>query len=251
MSSSPLAGKTALVTGGAQRIGRAIALALADEGADVIIHYNTSADAAQDTCADIARRGVRAWALQADLQEGDAPERLARQGLEEAGSVHLLVNNASWFHRSRLGDLTPEDLALNMRLHAYAPLALSRALMAALPPGERGRVVNLLDAYLHTYQRSHVAYNLSKRALHTLTRMLALELAPDVTVNAVSPGVILPPPDEPPESVEPLVAKVPLQRPGEVSEIVAAVMFLLRADYVTGQVLYVDGGAALRAEGNV
>ena len=251
MSPSPLAGKTALVTGGAQRIGRAIALALAEEGADVIVHYNTSGDAAQETCAEIARRGVRASAVQADLAAPEGPERLARECLESADALHLLINNASWFHRSRLGDLTADDLALNMRLHAYAPLVLSRTLMAALPPGERGRIVNLLDAYLHTYQRSHVGYNLSKRALHTLTRMLALELAPDVTVNAVSPGVILPPPDEPPESVAPLVAKVPLRRPGEVAEIVGAVMYLLRADYVTGQVLYVDGGAAMRAEGNV
>lgn len=251
MSSSPLAGKTALVTGGARRIGRAIALALAEEGAHVIVHFNTSADAAQDTCAEVARRGVRAHSLQADLAAPGEPERLARECLAEEGAVHLLVNNASWFHRSRLGDLSADDLALNMRLHAYAPLALSRTLMAALPPGESGRIVNLLDAYLHTYQRSHIGYNLSKRALHSLTRMLALELAPDVTVNAVSPGVILPPPDEPPESVAPLVAKVPLQRPGEVAEIVAAVMYLLQADYVTGQVLYVDGGAAMRAEGNV
>lgn len=241
-----LTGKTALVTGAAKRIGRAIALALADQGANVIVHYNTSEREARATCAEIERKSVKAWAVQGDLSVPQAPEGLARECLDAAGAVQVVVNNASSFGLSEISDLTADELAQNMQIHALAPLTITRVLMGKLPHGEPGRVVNLVDAYVHSYQRTHMAYNLSKRALVSLTRMMALEFAPHVTVNAVAPGLILPPAEKTAEAPEALLANVPLERRGEIEDVVRAVLYLLRADFVTGQMVFVDGGANVR-----
>ena len=240
-----LMGRTALVTGAAKRIGRAIALALAEAGANVVVHFNRSSDAANATCAEITAAGVQCWQLGADLRDFAAAEGLARAATEAAGPVDILVNSASAFTRSELPHVTGQELGDALSLHAYSPLAISRGVIDGLPEGRTGRVVNLIDAYVYTYQREHLGYNLSKRALLSLTKMMALEFAPRATVNAVAPGVVLPAADEPAGVVEPLLRKVPLERAGEVSDVVGAVMFLLQADFITGQTLFVDGGANL------
>lgn len=240
-----LSGKTALVTGGAKRIGRELALALADEGANVIIHYNTAAAEAGAVCAEIEGRGVRSWDLQADLSAPDGGDGLARACIDAAGSVQIVINNASCFSRSCLAELTSQQLAEALNLHALSALVITRVLMGTLTEDEAGRVVNLTDAHVRSYMRSHVAYNLGKRALASLTEMMALEFAPNVTVNAIAPGVFLPTPGEPAEVAEALAAKAPLGRGGDMHEIVDAMLYLLGADFVTGQTIYVDGGARL------
>ena len=240
----PLPGRTALVTGGAKRVGRAICLALAREGVNVVVHYNSSDAEAEQTCRELTAFGVQAWPLRGDLSDPDACERLVAACRATAGAVDIVVNSASEFVASCLAALDLEELARAMQVHALAPLQLIRGLLG-LPPTMPGRVVNMLDAHLQPPQRMHVAYNLSKRALQALTEMLAIEMAPLVTVNAVAPGIILQAPGQSQATFERMARANPLGRPGEVHEVVEAVMYLLQADFVTGQVLYVDGGARL------
>ncbi|MGD0090723.1 MAG: SDR family oxidoreductase [Planctomycetota bacterium] len=240
---SSLAGKTALVTGAAKRLGRAVALALAREGVNVIVHYSTSASEAEATAREIRRQRVKAWTLRADLAEPAQVQGLFAEALKVAGPVAYLVNNASVFAPSRLTDFTAEELQANVQLNALAPLFLARALAAQ---HRAGAVVNFLDARIADYDREHAAYHLSKRMLHSLTKMMALEFAPLVRVNAVAPGLILPPPGKDEAYLRRLVNTNPLHRIGTPEGVAAAAVFLLRSEFITGQVIYVDGGRHLK-----
>ena len=246
VAARPMTGKTALVTGAGKRLGRAIALALAGEGVGVYLHYHRSAGEAEQVAAEVRAKGVRAWTAAADLADPDGARRLMVGALEAAGSIEILVNNASIFPAGRILDTTPEDIARNVNVHAVAPLVLVQAMAAQ---GIEGHVVNLLDSRITDYDRAHAAYHLSKRMLFTLTRMLALELAPKVVVSAVAPGLILAPPGEDDGYLERLAHTNPLQRHGDEQDIVDAVLYLLRSRFVTGQVLFVDGGRHMK--GNV
>jgi NAD(P)-dependent dehydrogenase (short-subunit alcohol dehydrogenase family) len=236
-------GKTALVTGAAKRLGRAAALALAAEGAHVAIHYRLSADEAEETACAVRACGVKAWTFAADLADPAAVEDLAVRVLDIAGSLDILINNASTFLEDRLTDVTPEDMARSLQLHAMAPLVLSRRFAAQ---GREGCIVNLLDARVADYDRDHVSYHLGKRALFSLTRMMAAEFAPRVRVNAVAPGLILPPEGKDETYLEQLASTNPLQRYGSPEMVADAVVYLVKACFVTGQVIYVDGGRHLR-----
>ena len=234
-----LTGKTALVTGAAKRIGRATALTLAAEGVHVIIHYRTSHESADEVAAEARDRGVNAWTIQANLHEPAEAEGLLPRAADTAGSVQILINNASIFTESRMTDFTVEDLADNLQVNAMAPLLISRAFAAQ---GVEGAIVNFLDTRLVEYDRRHAAYHLSKRMFFTLTRMMALEFAPDIRVNAVAPGLILPPPGEDRSYLQRLASRNPLRRVGTLKGITDAVLFLLRSEFITGQVIFVDGG---------
>ncbi|MFW6133900.1 MAG: SDR family oxidoreductase [Planctomycetota bacterium] len=239
----PLVNKTALVTGAGRRIGRATALALAADGADVVVHYNRSAEAAEGTAEAVRAGGRRAWALQCDLGDPSAAGALMDRAVAEAGAVDILVNNASAFTTDVITEATPARIEASIRLHAEAPLLLSRALAAQ---GRSAHVVNLLDARVVDYDRGHASYHLGKRMLLTLTRILAMELAPQVAVNAVAPGAILPPPDAEQSDLEKLADAAPLRRVGSVESVTDAVRFLVTRRFVTGQVLYVDGGRHMK-----
>lgn len=243
MKRNSLDGKTALVTGAAKRIGRAIALALADEGANVVVHYNKSAAEAEALVGEIQARGVKAWAIKADLGVREEYEGLIPRAIEAAGSLDFLVNNASVFEPGGVGDLTFEDLLSTMETNAWAPLVLSRE-FARL--ARRGGIVNILDSHSAAHDRSHAAYILSKHMLHALTTMTALEFAPDVTVNAVAPGLILPPPGKDEAYLLKLAERLPLRRYGAPEDVADAVVFLLGNNFITGQFIYVDGGSHLR-----
>ena len=237
---SPLAGQVALVTGAAQRLGRAIAEALGAEGVRVAVHYGSSASEAEEVVNALRGRGTNAWAVQADLAEAEAAEELVQRAADLAGApVDILVNSASIFAPSRLLQFPAEELAANLQINALAPLQLSRALAAQ---GRPGQIVNLLDCRIVEYDAEHAAYHLSKRMLFSLTRMLALELAPCIRVNAVAPGLILPPPGQDEAYLQGLAHTVPLNRHGGPADIVRSVLFLLHSEFVTGQVIYVDGG---------
>jgi NAD(P)-dependent dehydrogenase (short-subunit alcohol dehydrogenase family) len=240
---SELAGQTALVTGGAARIGRATALALARAGANVVVHCNTSARAAGELAERIRAAGPKAWTVQADLADPTQAEALLEQARQQAGPIDILVSNAAIFPESRLTDFTAEDLAESINVNALAPLLIGRAFAAQ---GRPGAVVNLLDCRIVNYDRRHAAYHLSKRMLFTLTRMMALEFAPAVRVNAVAPGLILPPAGEDESYLQRRASSNPLNRHGDVEDVTAAVMFLIRSGFVTGQVLYVDGGRHMK-----
>ena len=243
MKQSPLNGKTALITGAAKRIGRATALALADEGANIVVHYRGSADEATDLCRDLAERGVKAWPVQADFEKPEDCETLVDRAIQAAGPIEILINNASIFPPGTLQDVTFDDVVGSFRVNAWAPFALSRAFARRVG---RGKIVNLLDSRVTGYDWSHVAYVWSKHVLAVMTRMTALEFAPDITVNAVAPGLILPPPGEDEGYLDRLKGTVPLKRRGDPEDVAEAVVFLLRSDFITGQVIYVDGGRHLK-----
>lgn len=234
---------TACVTGAAKRIGRALALALAQHGVHVVIHYNTSRQEAEDVVDMIRQQGVRAWILQADLGDLDQTSGFIEKAVELVGPLHILINSASIFLSDRVLDFTLEHFNTNMQVNALAPLWLSRAFARQ---EHEGTILNFLDTRILDYDQDHAAYHLSKRTLYTMTRMLSVELAPRIRVNAIAPGLILPPPGQDVEYLERRKHMNPLQRIGTLEDITEAALFLLRSDFVTGQVIYVDGGRHLK-----
>ncbi len=239
----PPDGRVALVTGGAKRLGRAICLALAEAGVAIIMHYNTSGEAAGQLVEEIRKRGRSAWTLAGDLRNTHRCNELIAEASQLAGGLDLLINNASIFPDDRLTDARPETLEQCVAVHATAPLLLSRSLAGHC---ERGQIINLLDAKVHEYDDAHASYHLSKRMLLTLTRMLALELAPNIAVNAVAPGLILPPEGKDESYLDALADTNPLNTHGSEADITRAVLYLLTSPFVTGQVMYVDGGRHMK-----
>jgi NAD(P)-dependent dehydrogenase (short-subunit alcohol dehydrogenase family) len=240
-----LEGKTALVTGGAKRIGRACALALADAGANVVIHYNTSQHEAEAVAIGVRHRGAKVWTVQADLSDPDDADELLPRAMEAAGPVDVLLNNAATFPASTLYNFTLADVTASVQMNAMAPVQLARAFVAQ---GREGAIINFLDTRIADYDTEHVAYHLSKRMLFSLTRMMAIDYAPAVRVNAVAPGIVLPPVNNPQTDMEAMADTNPLQSVGSPEGVADAAMFLLRSRFVTGQVIYVDGGRHLRGK---
>lgn len=238
-----LKNRTALVTGAAKRIGHALAIALAREGAHVMIHYNTSQEEAEQVANDVRQYGVRAWTLQADLRDPEQTGTLIDKAVELANPVQILINSASIFPQDRVLDFGVEDFYNNMQVNALAPLWLSRAFARQ---GQAEAIINFLDTRILDYDRDHAAYHLSKRTLYTITRMLSVELAPNIRVNGVAPGLILPPPGQDAAYLEQRKHTNPLRRIGTLEDITEAGLFLLRSDFVTGQIIYVDGGRHLK-----
>ncbi len=238
-----LRGKTALVTGAAKRVGAAISLALAREGANVVVHHSRSVSEAERLRSEIEAMDVRCWLVQADFEKPAEYETLIARAIEAAGSLDFLVNNASLFTLDSLTKVTFESLTQNMQVNAWVPFALSRdfARLAG-----RGKIVNLVDSRTHDFDWTHVAYILSKHVLLVLTRVTALRFAPDITVNGVSPGLILPPPGEDESYIDRLIDTVPLKRHGSPEDIAEAVLYLLKSDFVTGEIVNVDGGRHLK-----
>ena len=237
-----LGGKSALVTGAARRIGRAISLALAREGANVAVHYESSEKEAADLVAEIEGLGARAVAIKADLSDSDGRGGLVDRARKELGKLEILVNNASIFPSDTLETVDLESLERSVEINAWAPLVLTRAFAAQT---ERGHVVNLLDSRVTGFDRTHVAYILSKQVLSTLTRICALELAPGIAVNGIAPGLILPPAGKDEDYVDRLARTVPLERRGAPEDIAAAALFLVTSEFITGETIYVDGGRHL------
>lgn len=232
--------KIALITGAARRLGAAMARALAGAGYGVVVHCNRSREDAEALSASL---GGPAWTVEGDLSRSGAGTVVFQRALDAAGQVDVLVNNASIFPEDSLGTFTADTMAANMQIHAMAPLELARAMHAQARPG---CIVNLLDTRVNDYDRTHVAYHLSKRALAALTRMMAADYAPAIRVNAIAPGLVLPPEGKDETYLAALAHTNPLQRHGGAEDIVRALMFLLESEFVTGQTLYIDGGRHLR-----
>ena len=238
-----LISKTALITGAAKRIGAGIAQALAEAGCSVALHYDHSEEDAWALAEELSDLGVQVWTYQHDLSDTAEVENWLTEVWEATGGIDYLVNNASIFPKDTLLECTPESIWENMRVNALSPMLLTRALYQQ---GGSASVVNLLDARITDYDRDHLSYHLSKRMLHDLTRIMALEFSPDFRVNAIAPGLILPPPGEDERYLEKMRNTNPLNAIGSVAEIADAVLFLLRSDFITGQTLYVDGGRNLK-----
>ena len=238
-----LKGRTALVTGAARRLGAATALELARYGAAVVVHYGRSQAEAEQVAESARSLGVRAWTVAADLADPAAAEALFDRAVHVAGPIDILINNASIFPRGTLATLSPADFHANIDVNALAPLVLSRRLFAQ---GRPGCIVNFLDARITEFDSDHAGYHLSKRMLFSLTRMMAIEFAPAVRVNAVAPGLILPPDGEDERYLDRLAHTNPLGRHGDARDITDAVLFLIHSEFITGQVIFVDGGRHMK-----
>ena len=231
--------KTALITGASKRIGRAIALAFADSGHNIIIHYRSSKKEAEKLQSEIIKKNVAAWTLAADLGKSEENESLIRRAFALGRGLCVLINNASIFPQSFALSLTLEEFNAAMLVNAWSPFCLSRAFAAKV---KRGAIVNILDARVPALDPKHVAYNLSKHMLAAMTQLCAREFAPHITVNGVSPGLILPPPGETTAYLEKLKNMVPLCAYGKPGDIAQTVLFLAQSPFITGEIIYVDGG---------
>lgn len=236
---------TALVTGAAKRIGREIAIHLAEEGVNVVIHYRSSEEEAEELHDKLLEIGVKASVLQADLKEKSDLDGLLSEAKEKIGKVDYLVNNAAVFPRGSLEELEFEDLIDSIRINTWAPFYLTRSFGETF---ERGKVVNLLDTRVAGYDWDHAGYYFSKVLLARVTKMMALKFAPQFTVNAVAPGLITPPEGLNEEYLQKRIDRVPLKKHGHKEDVAQAVVYLLKSNFLTGQILYVDGGRSLLHE---
>jgi NAD(P)-dependent dehydrogenase (short-subunit alcohol dehydrogenase family) len=235
-------GRTALVTGGAVRVGRAICLALAGRGCAVAVHYHRSQAEAEALVGEIARQGGRAWAVPAELASEAACTNLVRDAAAPAGRLDLLVNNASLFRRERLAATTEAGLLTMFWPALFAPVLLTREFAAQT---RDGHVINLLDRRVAAHDPDCLPYHLAKKALAEFTATAALELAPGIAVNGVAPGALLPPPGEGDAYLRAHRGLVPLADAGTPQAVADAILYLLDTTAVTGQILYVDGGKHL------
>ncbi len=243
----PLQNKVVLVTGGARRVGAAIARRLHAAGARIAIHYRGSEDDAVALEAALnALRPDSAVRFRADLLEADAPAALVRDVSARLGGIDGLVNNASLFYPTPMGGIGMHQWDELMGSNVRAPLFLSQA-AAPMLAAARGAIVNIVDIHAERPLKDYPVYSAAKAALAGLTRALAVELAPAVRVNGVSPGAIVWPEDGQfdPAERERVLASTPLARVGGAEEIAQAVQYLLEAQYVTGQILAVDGGRSV------
>lgn len=239
-----LAGHWALVTGAGRRIGAAIVEGLHAAGANVVIHYFQSADAADTLVAKLnGLRAGSALAVQGDLRDSAALPTLLNDVATQTGRLDILVNNASSFYPTPLGSVTEEQWDDLLGSNLKAPLFLSQAALPHLQKSQ-GVIVNIVDVHSQRPLKNHPVYGAAKAGLAMLTRSLAKDLGPAIRVNGVSPGAILWPESGMPEHIQKnIVGKTALKRAGQPEDIAAAVLFLVRdAPYVTGQILAVDGG---------
>jgi pteridine reductase len=238
-----LDGKNILITGAARRIGRALALAVAGAGGTVILHYGSSEHEAERTRTEIKAAGGEAHLLQADLRETLNISFLIDQALS-FGPLYALVNNASIFESLNLSNTSLEDWERHMTINLTAPFLLSKAFAATKQKGRQGRIVNLLDWRALRPGADHLPYTISKAGLAALTRSLAIALAPDITVNGLALGAILPPSTG--GDTEHIVDPVPAGRWAKLDEVTQTLLFLLTGPaYITGEILHIDGGRHL------
>lgn len=241
-----LRGKTAIVTGGGVRLGRALAERLAREGMNVCISFANSRDAAFETFDALERYGVRRSATHADFTDPvPAAQRLIASAQASYVQLDVLVNCAAIFEPGTLADTDEANWDRHLNINLKAPAFLCREFAKCLAPGRTAQIVNVVDWRALRPGVGHLAYTVSKAGLVALTKILAQELAPRIQVNAIAPGAILPAPGATPEQFEAIGCKSPLQRTGHPDDIADALVYLLQSEYITGEVLNVAGGQQL------
>lgn len=249
----PLEGKVALVTGGGVRLGRALALGMAELGCHVAVHYNGSQAGATEVVQLIEADGNRAIALQADLTKPGFAEPLVEAAEKALGPVHVLINSAGVFYREPFASTPEELLDLQWALNARAPFVLTQAVVKRMTTrGSGGHILNIVDigGGISAWA-NYSAYCMSKAALGMLTKSLALELAPKIRVNGIAPGSVMPPDDMPVATLELLKSRIPQRRFGTAEDVVQTAKFLLTGpDFITGQLIAVDGGRSVGLPSN-
>jgi len=256
MQSPSLNGKSVLITGSARRVGRALALAVARAGADVIIHHAHSPVEAEEAASQIREMGREAWVLQADLEDLREPARLIQHAFE-IRPLYALVNSAAIFEPLDWSTTTQESWQRHLAINLSAPFFLSQAFAKSLGTEAEGRIVNINDWRALRPGADHLPYTISKAGLTAVTRSLAISLAPRIQVNGLALGAILPPSSSavsvrsfhtaPPDAKQdPILKYVPAERWAELDEVGEALIFLLSGpSYITGEIIHVDGGRHL------
>ncbi|MDJ0961563.1 MAG: SDR family oxidoreductase [Acidimicrobiia bacterium] len=240
-----IAGRNALVTGGAHRVGKAITLALARAGADVFIHYGRSATEAEATAEEVRALGRSAALGSANLTDPTVAGDLIDAATVALGPISILINSASGFPTDTLQDADLNSWRSTQDLSLTTPVFLTQAFADALPQGLGGAVVNVTDVKTATPYRTHFSYIVAKGGLDEFTKAAAVALAPEIRVNAVALGVILPPPGEDDAYAQRLADQIPMRRPGGTDPVAAAAVALVQNDFVTGETIRVDGGQHL------
>lgn len=238
--------KVALVTGGAQRLGRGIVLELARSGFDVAIHFNSSQQEAEETQTQVRALGRRSIILRANLQEEAQTERLMLRATETLGPIGVLINNASRFDRDEWHDASRTSWDAHMETNLRTPFVLTQAFARALPPGSEGVVINMIDQRVWSLTPHFVSYTISKAGLWALTQTMALALAPRIRVNAIGPGPALPSPRQTEAQFARQAGSVPLGHGTSPDEVARAVMAILGLPAMTGQMIALDGGQHLQ-----
>jgi pteridine reductase len=236
---APAPNTVALVTAGSKRVGRAIALRLAEFGYDIALHFNSSSDEAEVAAREIAAVGRKCQLFQRNFSHIDEVLTLIPEIRETMQAPGLLINNASVFERNSLIDARPEDFDVDFNVHVKAPFFLTRDFAQSC---ENGHVINIVDTGISRCKTDHFTYLLSKKALYDLTMMSAAQLAPRIRVNAIAPGLILPPVGTERQLYERASTDNPLRRTGTPGDVLVALQYLLANEHVTGECLYVDGG---------
>jgi len=237
----------AIVTGAGRRIGRAIALGLAERGADIVVHCNRSTEQAQETAALIQSFGRKATIIAADQMQWSAVERACQEAWKETNGIDVLVNNAAIYRRTPLAAIAERDWDELLDTNLKGSFAFARFLGPRMKERGRGKIINVADVGAERIWPAYLPYCIAKAGIVAMTRGLARALAPEVQVNAVAPGTILWPEGFDEERKERLLKQVPLRRAGTLPDIVRAVCFLAEsADYTTGAVLPVEGGRLIR-----
>lgn len=236
--------QTALITGASKRLGKAIAAFLAQNGWSIIIHYNSSGSAARELETDLKRKYPNQVfnRVQANLSNLEEVEELIPKTVSDIGKFHLLVNNASLFDSGYILNTSAELFASQINVNLRAPFFLMRDFAKYCA---QGNIINLVDTRVTMNKSNFAAYSLSKKGLWDLTKMAALEFGPAIRVNAVAPGVTLPPPEEDENYLHKLAEKIPMKKPGGVEPILKSVEYILMNDHLTGQLLFADGGENL------
>ena len=240
-----LNGKTALITGGAKRVGREISLALAKNGVHILLHYNHSQSEAQNTAAEIKRLDAQCILFQADLSKNADIARMTKEIYDQTSYIDILINSASLFYKTPFSDVKESDWDALVDANLKGPFLLSKEIGNKMFNGSGGKIINIADWSGFRPYRDYSPYCVSKGGLITLTKTLARDLAPKVYSNAIAPGPVLLPPDFSEEEKQKVIQKTLLGRVGSPQDIANAVLFLLDNDFINGTVLVVDGGRSI------
>jgi pteridine reductase len=238
-------GKIAIVTGAARRVGRAIALRLSEAGAHVIVHYHHSLAEAEQLAGLLRMNEKSCTLIQADLRDAASVVQFADE-VSKVGQAEILVNSASVFYATPLGEISVEQWDENLDVNLRAPFLLSQKLGMQMKVNGGGKIINIADSLMNRPYRRYLPYLVSKAALASLTRVLALELAPEVQVNCIAPGTVLMPEEAPGELQDYILRKTPLHRLGSPEDVAELTHYLVTSgDFMTGGIYPVDGGISV------